>query len=223
MALTDWDTYSAGGGQVDYNVDVLTPLVQTASLQIFAQDGGFGNMVVTDSSGRTKGVSAGRLRTILRLDGPYTGVSASNYCGILAMQSHEDMGTTGSDCYMWGWRFTGNGATSQWFTLRKFTNTNNSLGTLLSEVSIVSPYAIGSVITLEFEWVEAFATLGGVILRGRSGTMTDYSDLTEQVAYFDNSSPLTTTVAEGLGAKASTIGSSDQIYTLDTTELDVLV
>ena len=192
MALSDWTQYE--NQNWSFLINVTTPIVSsgTGRLAFSPISGGTSltNIVVTALSGRTKGVTKGKLRTLFRYDVPPTSGSV-NWYGLAFMMSTEDI--TGSANY---YRAQYNFNTGR-FELVKATA--YSVGTVLAQGPIFAP---GNNVTIGFEveWIKDIPELGGVAIFVKYGFATDYSDLTSVITYVDSTSPYLVSVAESIFA-----------------------
>lgn len=188
MAFSDWDRFTAGDAAV--NVDFFTPIDANQSVQFIKTSGtasSHANVTPTASSGLTKGVTNGRMRTLVRIDTMPTNFEA----GIIGMQTVTDFANaTGQSAY--GAVIQGTG----FLALKKYTNGLASAGTNLA-TPVAFPVPSG-VFSLELMWFHDVPEFAGTRLEVRTGTMTDYSDLALQIILNDVSSPLSASVAEGL-------------------------
>lgn len=218
MSFTQWDTFSTGSGGVTFTLEVGSPLVDATSLKMVAVDDAAGTVLPSDSGGLSHGFTVGRLRTIVELTtlpGSF-GASFISF-GIVAMQSQDDVTTTGN-AYNFALHM-GAGGSPQSFNLNKIVGLDGSgFGTNLDTLAI-TPFTAGSIFTMEFEWIEAVSEIGGVQLTGKTGTATDFSDLSTVVSALDTTSPYTTSVGEGLFSKISTVSGTSFTVLFDTTEL----
>jgi hypothetical protein len=197
MALADWNFYNTTGGQLTLSINVLTPLVNVGSGRIggnVSSANAF-NLVVSNASGRAKGVTRGKLRSLFR----YNDFFSSNRLGLMFLQSVENISGSGTGPNFYRANITGDG----YLYLSKNTNggIGNSHGTTLASVAF-DP-GINTIFSLEVEWIADIAELGGVAMFVRCGFATDYSDLTTVITYLDVFSPFTTSVAEGIGGYIS--------------------
>ncbi len=203
MALTDWTKYMNQGWNLIINVS--TPIVSSGTGRFTPAPLGsglsFANIVVTNLSGRTKGVIRGKMRSLFRYSS--TSGSAQGRFGFTFLQSNENLGSSTGNHYMCGYDHpTGR------IILTRTTNGNLFAGVntpALIQSTIVTP-GINTVFALEVEWVVDVTELGGVAIFARFGYMTDFSDLTQQFVYLDTSSPFITSVAESVFIHTSDTG-----------------
>ena len=80
----------------------------------------------------------------------------------------------------------------------------------------------GTIIALELSWnAEEQSALGGTALTVRLGVEQDFSDLVTIIDVVDTTSPLTTSVAEGIWTSYATFGSQTFVH-LDQTRIELL-
>ena len=208
MALSDWTQY------VDQNwsflINVTTPIISsgTGRLAFTSISGGTSltNIVVTALSGRTKGVTKGKLRTLFRYDVPPPSGSV-NWYGLAFMMSAENAATGSGNHYRAQYNFnTGR------IELIKALSTTISGGSVIAQGPIFSP---GNNVTIGFEveWIKDIPELGGVAMFVKYGFATDYSDLTPVITYIDTTSPFLVSVAESIFAATGNPGGA--LWNLD--------
>lgn len=192
MSLSDWDSFITNQPGLSLAINVLTPLISLGSGRIGGSSltGGTSSALihVSTASGRTRGVTHGKYRSIFRYDDFTTG----GFIGFTFLQSVLNIaGSTGnfysayikqSDGKLYLAKTTGNNVA----------NGGTSLGT-----AYFSP-GINTVFTLEAEWIVDVTELGGTAMFVRRGFETDFSDLTTVISYLDASSPFITSLAESI-------------------------
>jgi hypothetical protein len=210
--ISNFDTYTQGSGSWTYNI--VSPAIGTGSIN-FGHGGyttGGGNIVVTGASGRTKGITAGRLRTLIK---PINWVGSDTTARLYCMQSNEDL-TSSSDFYTV--YFQNN---NTWQLQRVSGGTLSSAGTFIKSGTWTYPGS-GNIRAVELSWFYDFSEFGGVRFTVKDGSATNYSDLadTGEGSFYDNQdgSHLTTSVAEGLGAEDFGAGFSFNV-TFDEVQL----
>jgi hypothetical protein len=238
MALGDW-VQNKSGSVWTVAIDVGDPMVDSGSLSLQSENG------VAGPSGHTfvlgapfsSGFTKGKIRTLLRWDtGGEINVSNSQRwgVGIVCMMSAADVtvGGGGESCYTWYIGSGNNAATNQMETcLFKHTDglSTSTSHTTLFEANTPGTYppAAGAFWPLELEWVADLAGLGGTRLIARVGTQnsTDFGTLVDKIDTIDTTSPLLTSVGEGVVAWQGHTGSRNPGYewTLDTTSVFELV
>jgi hypothetical protein len=212
MSFSDWDTFVNDSPNNEISVQLTAPIEGDQSLRYRRVSGVAsqrGNIVVKDVSGLTKGVTAGRLRTIWRREAGFS--SASDAVSIIAMQSFEDLSNGTGNFYHF--KILGTGATE----LRKITGgALVSSGTLLGTGPGIS-ITTGVVFTAELMWFFDLAEFGGIKLQAKVGTDPGFGDLGLEIDVLDLSTPHSISVAEGLGFLGASGSSMDVVA--DTTTL----
>lgn len=224
MSLADW-TKVQPGSSVTISLDINTPLVGNGSLKFVngQTPNGVANMYLT-SLGR--GFTKGRVRTLIRMDARPSHV-AYERSGIVFLQSVLNPSVASGNCYTFGW---GVGASTsgtpggQYWTLNKHALSLGTAGSnLFNEAVSVSA---GDYYPIQVEWVVDIAGLGGTRISISVGDLNsiDFSTLLPLVDYLDTSSPLTSSVAEGLFTAHPSSGISGvHTYTFDETTIYQLV
>ena len=222
MSILDWDIYVDFPGNLLIFTDTAAPEIGTGSLafgHINTVDFTHANLVPTDdSAGLSHGVAPnGRLRTVCRVDIHEGGTPLISYFGVTALQSQDDL-TAGGSCYAL-LLASGEGLVDPVLCLHKFTSgLPNGLPTP-PLISIPFPVTLGVPFAMELEWIVDVPNLGGTFLLARTGTQTDFSDLTAQMSFVDTSSPITTSVAEGVVAsfKSNSVSDTKKVIFDNTT------
>ena len=182
------------------------------------------NLIPQSSFLPTGTAPAGKLRTICRID-THDGVSPQvSYFGVTALQSQDDLTTSGS-CYAL-LVSASEGLVAPRLHLHKFTSGLTDELPFPSLVDIPYPggLTIGVPFAIELQWIEDVGGIGGVFLAANTGTQTDYSDLTTQITFVDTSSPLTVSVSEGIvGSFKNNVGGDTKKVLFDNTTLFELV
>lgn len=199
MAFIDWDFYQPVG---IHFVDVGNPIVGAGSLrfQHFNSTSlANGNAVPKLLSPLPFGFGKGKLRSIFQVfQSDFSNAGTLSYFGLACMQSDRDLvNTVGSDFYYAAIEVSETFVAN--LLLGKVTSGFSGFpGTPFVSIPYPDVLSEGSIHTLEIQWIADIPNLGGTHLLCRTGTLTDYSDLTDQIVYFDSSSPLSSTVSEGL-------------------------
>jgi hypothetical protein len=239
MAFGDWDFFfgsNTGGIPVgETTILFLTPPIEgTGSLlskqsvgTVFAQTM---NTLPKTISPLTHGFDAGRFQTLLRFDdisGTSPDVCAA---GFVFMQSERDLSYTGSLLENYAWcvevseGFTGHALVL--YKLMSGLNVESNALPVSEEIfRYTNPFGTltgSTVVALEVEWraePSVISALGGAQIRGRAG-LTDFSSLLEYATILDTSSPLSTTVGEGLFTTfKSSVSLITKSVTFDSTSL----
>ena len=212
MSLSDWEINTDLPAALVWSLDLTTPIVSTGSLLTqytnSTANGTLNALPTAANIDFPEGFTAGKLRTIFKIK-EFQGTYAPyvSCIGIAAMQGARNI--TGLDAV---------GKTFYALIIR-LPEGLNPAGVLLKIIKVHTAgvrslqyvasadtlammtypvtLTVGSVGTLEFQWISDIPNLNGVYLIARTGTMTDYSDLTTQLTAIDFTSPLVTTVGEG--------------------------
>jgi len=158
------------------------------------------NIVPKTASGLGQGFTAGRLRTLVKQ--PTAGnrladTSPNSKVFLVCMLSDRNIANNFPSRYALK-------LTNATMSLNKIIggDANNDGTVLISVATSTLPGgglpAAGGLFALELNWFYSVAEFGGMFLEGRYGVQADYSDLAVAVAVTDTSSPLTTSLAEGL-------------------------
>ena len=210
MAFADWDFFT--GGTVTNALQSTGALVGSSSLEIVMASGS--RVQGQLDAGESRGFTKGKIRSLFK-NTAVTGTASSVNVGLWCLSSVENMLGTGSgDAYAVG-IYPEDSVTN--VTLRKITQNLGeflSTGTLLGSAS--EDFATATV-ALELEWNVAVAETGGVVLKVRTGSQTDYSDLSEVISIVDSSSPYTTGFAEGIFCDCDT--GQTATFLIDNTEI----
>jgi hypothetical protein len=187
---TDWVIQKENPSTI-VGIDGSTPIVGLGSMQVFVTDAP--ERVAIQNNTYTNGILDGRIRANVRIDDMTTDVI--DHVGFVCMQSAPTIDGASDEGY--GLVLSGdNGLSTATVNLVKYTNGFQSL-IILDSVSAGS-LGIGTPFVFQLDWVEE-ALLNGVVLKGYIGVTTvDFNDLVQVVEFTDTSSPLTTSVAEGL-------------------------
>lgn len=210
MALNDFDFFnSQGDGQ--FILEVITPLVSTGSGKLVLPTGGHGN-AGSDGGLYTRGLDMVRYETLA-----YVAVSgiatAPARFGITVMQSHHNLNNTSKSFYFFGIENAGANFASGEYVLYKTTNGWGSVAPVPNTNAVA---IVGSVYQdlrcLRIDCITDTANLGGVWLKGYAGVTDDFSDLTQIFNVVDYTSPITTTVNEGIAVDAAGTGSTLEVW-----------
>lgn len=201
--LGDWTRYTTSGYII--TLDLTTPLVQSSSLKMRddASNSGAAHLHLNDSFDR--GFTRGSIKTIIRLDSPVTtGGTSAIGGGIVCMQSQLDIRTSGA-AYIFNWGRPSSGSTPASGNFRfSIDKMFSGLALSGSNVSLAQtadiPVVAGAFYPIEIEWDFDNDAYGGVRLRANRGTLNsiDFNTLSPLFDVIDSSSPLTTSLAEGL-------------------------
>jgi hypothetical protein len=201
MGLGDWERYSTTTG---LTIDPTAPLVGSGSLRMHLRDSGAEcNLGLSDAHPR--GLLKGRVRTLVRQT---TGFLTNHRVGLYCMAQALDI-TQGSERAFYRYCLK-----DQTLLLDKgdegLSNGTTSLG------SVAHTWTLALTVALELEWDYDLDRWGGAQLIGRVGTRTDFSDLSAVITVTDSSSPLATSVSEGLCGWSS---GGEKIFLFDDTTI----
>ena len=229
MALGDWTRNVLNETYHSVSLEVNTPLVGNGSviINMGTSTTAFGgvNMYYTAQQGFTKG----RIRTIMRMDyRPRTYEWQRG--GIVCMQSHLNPVDNNAAWYAFSWglrKSTISGSPGQqYWMIEKHTADQIhevATGTEIDYEGV--SVSDGDYYPVQLEWVADIPNLGGTRLTASVGTLNsvDFSTMVEVLDYIDTSSPLITTLGEGLFACQPQNSSSGSKYTFDETSVYQLV
>lgn len=223
MSLGDWT--QAGSG-LTVSIEINTPLVGDGSLK-FAASAAVNqkNMYLTNLD---KGFTKGRIRSLMRMVVRPT-TQAYARAGLICMQSVINPAAATGAYYTFGWGVgsstAGTPGTQKWLLMKRAPSGQlSSVGTELNSTSVV--VSASDYYPVQLEWVVDIADLGGTRLTASVGTLnsTDFGTLVTVFDYLDTSSPLTTSVAEGIFCtSANAAGAETYTYTFDETTIYQLV
>lgn len=198
MAFSDWDLYSHDSGIL---IQSSTPnsIVGDTSLNIASASGvtGGGNAVPSDSSGLAKGLTAGRMRSLVNVLVGTGG--ADNAVRINCMQNADDLSSSAT-FYTLEARLDGT-----WVVRRVTSGDFESTGTIIGSGTWAYPGAT-NVWAMELLWfldVSEFSGVRFAVQFGVTGALdyTDLADPTTGGGFFDDTSGfLVSSGAEGVGA-----------------------
>jgi hypothetical protein len=170
-----------------------------------------------------KGFTKGRIRTLIQAK-VRPSVQQYSGAGISCLQAHVGICSVASTFY--SFRLSpGSGATGSPGTLHWV------LGKNVAQKLVVSPTVIdeshtetvvdGDYWPVQLEWVADVPNLGGTRLTASVGTKnsTDFTTLATLIDYLDTSSPLTTSVAEGIFDAYPGAGAGAHTFVMDETTI----
>lgn len=219
MAISDWT--SQVQGNYTFLLETVSPIAGTGSLRLERNSGSGSQGAIIYPTNLTTGITKGRLQTIINLDEMSEDNSVEQYVGLFFMISSLSNPLTASSMYSFMIGVQDAGAVS--LNLGKSAASGvagldaDSLGN-----SSITPIAIGSNIALQVDWVYDAIQFSGTKITARWKNGTDFTSLTEVFSLVDTNSPLTSSVAEGMGALTGA-GSNDWVMFFDDTSLFDLV
>ena len=199
MSLSDWEFHASSG--VTFSINLFTPIVSLGSGRLAMPDIGAltqTNINVTTASGRTRGVTRGKLRSLFRYD---TLVTAA-VLGLAFCQSRSDHDLTSNGTAYFAYLRQADSK----LHISRMGPTNSTIAGFFGAPTFLDsggfPFVPGNnvVFSLEVEWIVDIAELGGVAIFLRQGFATNFSDLTTVITVLDTSSPLTTSTSESVFA-----------------------
>lgn len=191
MAISDWEFVGSGSEQLQ----TISPVSGTSHLEITVS-GGFNiqrSAQVTAASGITRGIARGKIRTLIRYDNGAT--STPNYAaGIYCLATNSGGFAASGTAYS----LTVNANTGD---LRLHDDNISASG--FSQMNVLASASIsftaGTTMAIELEWDSLRQVdIGGTHFIARSGTQTDYSDLTERFQHIEPNGAVLTSGFEGL-------------------------
>lgn len=211
MALADWNIYKSNSGLL-VAIDILAPILNTGSLKVGPEssiaDAAF--CAVPKNPPYPHGYTRGKLRSLIEVAS-----TGAEQHGLTCMQSQENV--TGAAGAFYALEL------DTLSLLNKINLVKYSAGLQGSKTTLATGanngFTLNTPKAVEIEWNMDLAELGGVQLIVRSGDATDFSDLVQLHNVIDTTSPLSTTVGEGLYAKRT---SNALEVRFDETRLDEL-
>lgn len=217
MALSDWQqNFLAFPGNMIIVYEVLTPLVGTGSAKFSYTNTSVGHIDLSAKvgaiPGETYALSHGRIRTLVK---PH--FNAGNFFqGIYFMASQSYIASSTGAYYA----VNVNGAALN-FQVRKQTSGGMSGFNTSSTLGSGGAWVAGNTYGLEVEWHQDIPNLNGVFITVKVGSALNFSDLTTIITLLDTSTPLSTTLGEGLFV--SNLASASGSTLFDDTRLTRLI
>lgn len=218
MALGDWTQKKTGTMTV--SLEIVSPIVGNGSLKLASQASAASgmNMYLTSLA---HGFTKGRMRTLIKM---VTIPNADNVgFGFTFLQSALDLSTTGtpgsSYFLSWGRVGAGGGGGNLVWNITKRTSGLAAATAGTSLYTGVLAASANDYYPIQIEWVADVSALGGTRITFSRGTLnsTDFNTLGVISDLIDSSSPLTTSVAEGIAFANSVAGTG--IAVLDETTI----
>ena len=208
MAFGDWDTFAIANYVVTTETASAILGDQSIAIDNTASGNGGGHATPSVASGLTRGITAGRMRTLMRLDAGTQ--SSATHAGIYFLSSVTNPLVSGT-CYSVSAH--GNGDIS---VNKHGVSLPVISSTLSTSVNLISN--ISNVFGLEVMWFND-SVFGGTRIEVKTGTATDFSDLTleSSLTFTDTVSPLSGTGGEGIFQANN--GGNDQRWVYDNTQL----
>jgi len=213
MVLADWDRFQASPFEFNDGLDISNPIIGTGSYSIdsSATNSTAQGAIATLDNTFTRGLTKGRIRTLVRFDADNFanyGASASTSVGpiIFYMCNNLDPTSTNTTFYATKLVMNGTNLVTPVIYQRK-TNSDivtacgvgngNNLADGASQIAITADDHI----PMQIEWNLDIPGLGGIRHTLSLGAVNDndFSGLSVIYDVLDTSSPITTSVVEGIG------------------------
>ena len=218
MAFSNWTFFGNAPTVVAYN-DLIDPVAGNASLSVVFQSGtdlrsnGFENVYL-------KGMVKGRIRTLVT---PRSLSGAGSFqAGFVFMQSQTDVSNGAGSCYG-VWYTADAGGINTRFTVRKYLSglVDNAGGTVLYDGPFLGTVSEGNISAIEVEWDGSSATAVDISVR-RAINSTDFNSMVVETVVTDNTAPLISSVAEGVGF-LNPSGAGPSEWSMDSTRITRLL
>ena len=199
MSFSQW-TFD-GSTDLTVGLDAVNNVVGASSLGAFSLSvnfnrGKFG--YVSNASGLQRGITKGKVRSIFRVRNPAViNTSLNVSCGLYCMASTLSLLSSGS---AYGFDIIASTAGSN-VSVRKWTFgvLASHTATVLGSTTTATFANPGDTVAVELEWdADDQIGLGGTRVIARLGTSLIFNDLVTIVDVVDTSSPMTSSLAEGL-------------------------
>jgi hypothetical protein len=208
MVFADWEFFSDFTPNIEA-LDTSNFIDGASSLRVFDPAGpgpeGWHAQVVTGGLPYTRGLTYGKVRTLLKFlqatGGQVDGIRA----GIFCMSSTSDISSTGSAYFMSIYPDTVDNV--HMWKLTSGLDQHPTLGATQQLFEASKSLTIGTTVAVELEWRADSVQIGGTRLIGRVGNSITYGDLTEVFDIVDGSAFFSTT-AEGLAVSRNSTPSA---------------
>lgn len=197
MSLSLFETYSTNPALLQIYTDDTAAITGSGSLLITNTTAAYRWGNVTSGQTIVRGLTSGRLRGQFLIEG-IAGGGSEFRGGLCCMQSQHDMASGGA-CYGFNFQLLGGTGGAYRVELWKYLNgLDTNFGSQLT-ASGGGEWSLGTLKMLEAEWQ---VSGNSVVLTLRTGNNPNFSDLSDRLKYTDVSSPLLTSVNEGIQATA---------------------
>lgn len=187
MSLSQW-TFDGGGSHA---LNTSSPIEGVSHLRLVADTNSSKRAWLTSGADLT----TGKIRSLIRIPAVGSFASVANL-GLFGMRANV---TTGDQASYWG--YFGGAISGYPYTPTVAISKGGFPGqTLLASVAGPTFTNATTWKALELEW-QRDADSGFVLLTVRTGSLTDYSDLTTVLTYTDNSAPYSVAATAGLTAR----------------------
>ena len=213
MALSDW-TVTSSNPAITATIDTGNPILDTGSLFLGSALNDDGQITLT-STLYTPGKTSGKIRAVMR---DVATTMREAFVGFSFMHAALDVSPGNVACYGFYVEERTGGTPNNHIVLGRFDSGIASAPVSLFDQS--GGWTTNVTFTMEVEWQTDVPGLGGIRIIGRTGTATDFSDLSEIVDLVDGGpSALTTSAGEGIMAHSS-VGSSNVLdFQIDNTTI----
>jgi hypothetical protein len=177
------------------SIDNTTPIVGLGSLNTVISDtGALTERLTIQNNTYSNGLTAGRIRSIIEISTLTT--DNIGHVGFVCMQNSVTAYNTNDAGY--AVVVSGdNGLSTTEVSIVKYNNVFTASPSFLDVAS--TGVALNTPFVFQMDWISDFPLLGGTLIRGYIGTnSTDFNDLVQVVEATDVSSPLVSTISEGL-------------------------
>ena len=219
MAISDWT--SQVQGNYLFLLETISPIAGTGSLRLERNSGTGSEGAIIYPTNLTTGLTKGRLQTIVHLEEMTEDNALSQHIGMFFMISSLTNPLTSVSMYSFMIGVNDLGAVS--LNLGKSIGSGvNGLNVTALDTVAIPAVPVGNDIALQVDWVYDAIQFAGVKITANWKQGSDFTSLMNAFELIDNISPLTTSVAEGLGGLSNT-GPNDWVMFFDDTSLFDLV
>ncbi len=222
MSLSQWTSVITPASGITVSIETTSPLVGTGSLRLQRSGSGMASSFTypTDIALPT-GFTKGRLQTQFRLDSITADNASNQLASLFFMVSSITSPLTTASMYGFSAACRTSDGIVQFFLGKTIGGGSISISNQLGSVDIAD-IPSGTTITMQVDWVYDLLQFAGTQIKARYKIGTDYVGMTTVFNYTDTSSPLSTSVAEGLGL-VTPIGASVYDVFFDETSLFDLI
>jgi len=219
VAISDW-TSQVQGNYV-FLLETISPIAGTGSLRLERNSGTGSEGAIIYPTSLTTGLTKGRLQTVLHLEEMTEDNAVNQYVGMFFMINSLSNPLTSSSMYSFMVGVNDLGAVS--LNLGKSVGGGVAgLNVTSLDTSAIPAVPVGNDLALQVDWVYDAIQFAGVKITANWKQGDDFTSLINAFDLVDNISPLTTSVAEGLGGLSNT-GPNDWVMFFDDTSLFDLV
>lgn len=216
MAFTDWDFYTQGVTSPSIGIDTSSNLVGVGSLRVSGTGTGAWSGHLDNSF--AKGFTSGRIRTVFRKKG----ANGLVHFVLYFMASQLDI-TNGGSCYFLKMTHGSSAFTVQKSTSGGLQGSSTTLATYTNTTNGMRYANANEPCTVEVVWFggpSAVAVFGGTRIQVRcmQGT-SNFNQMASLPVVTDTTSPLMTSVAEGIGGFTTNGGVDPLLDFVDETTI----